>query len=92
MVEYFDIVLCEGKRIRDPYKGLYLEANKVYRVPKAQFWMRRLEDGDIEIYKKKRVSRTSEQASEAKNSSEPKEKKVSKKPRRRSLKNESEGS
>lgn len=49
MSEYLEVRLCEGKRVRDPHSGTYLEAGKVYRFPRAQFWMMRLKDKDVAL-------------------------------------------
>ena len=48
-MEFVKIVLCEGKKVRDPDSGTYLEAGKVYKMPKKQFWFRRLACGDVKL-------------------------------------------
>lgn len=52
MSGHMHVSLCEGKRVRDPRTGVYLEMGREYKVEKNQFWLRRVESKDVEISKK----------------------------------------
>jgi len=43
------IKIKEGLSIRDPKTMSLMQSGLVYKVEKAQFWIRRLRDGDVEI-------------------------------------------
>lgn len=56
-MDYFLIEICDEKLVKDPDSGLYLEKGKAYRKPKKQFWLRRLEAGDMKLVEQKQPKR-----------------------------------
>lgn len=50
---YLELQLVQGKRVRDPKTGVYLELGKVYKFEESQFWLLRLKDGDVIKVEKK---------------------------------------
>lgn len=47
MSESLFVKLGEGRRVRNPHTGKLLLSDRVYKVSKAQFWLRRLDAGDL---------------------------------------------
>lgn len=48
MSEFMWVKLCDGKRVKDPISQHVLIPGKAYKVKCGQFWLRRLECGDVE--------------------------------------------
>lgn len=47
MSEFMWVKLAEGKRVRDPLSQSIMLPEKVYKVRKGQFWLRRVESCDV---------------------------------------------
>jgi len=47
MSEFLWVKLSEGKRVRDPLSQSILLPGKVYKVRYSQFWLRRVDSGDV---------------------------------------------
>lgn len=48
MSELMKIKLAEGRRVKDPYSQTVLQTGRVYSVKRTQFWLKRLQDKDVE--------------------------------------------
>lgn len=51
MSEFLFVKLAEGRRVRDPLSLAVMLPGKVYRVVNGQFWLRRLDAGDLVLEK-----------------------------------------
>lgn len=60
MSEFMWVKLCNGKRVKDPVSQHVLIPGKVYKVKCGQFWLRRLEAGDVEPCKAEKDAPTLE--------------------------------
>jgi hypothetical protein len=47
MAEFMSIKLADGRRVKDPYTSHVLTPGKIYKVGVGQFWLRRIESGDV---------------------------------------------
>lgn len=53
-MQMISVELSQDRRVRNPDTGLVLEAGKSYRVPATQFWLKRLQDGDVLLLEEKK--------------------------------------
>lgn len=47
MLQYVQVKLGEGRSVIDPDNGRVLEVGRSYRLKQTQFWLKRLQSGDV---------------------------------------------
>ncbi len=68
-MDYLHIQLEEGRRVRDPYTAQVMQGGKIYKVRPVQFWLRRIESGDVKIVEPQESAKPVQQKKKAKEKS-----------------------